>query len=490
MKCLHVLTGVLVLAGCAAGPDFQAPAPPASTAYAPTPFPAQTATASTLTGSAQRMKAGMAVPSHWWEVFGSAALNRLVDGALRANSDLQAADAALRVAQETALAQRSGYWPSADLHFMPTRQGIAQPVASPAASGSNLYALLTAQLNIAYVPDVFGSNRRAVESLEAQTEVQRMQREAAAVSLSTNVVAAAIQLALLRSQLDITNQAVVAASRMLDISKRQQALGAGSALDVSTQEAALAQARASLPALEKQLAQQRDLLAALTGALPDQVEIESFGLDDLHLPETLPLTLPAQLVDQRPDVRAALAQLRAANANVGAAAAARLPSIMLSATTGSSALELSRLFKAGGGFWSVGADLVQPLFQAGALTHRERAAEAAREQAAAEYRSTVIAACQNVADTLHALYADARALAAGAEAEQAARRNLDMAQRQLELGAVGQPAVLATRQVHLQTLLGIAQARAARLADTAALYQALGGGRLMSAPPINGDDKS
>jgi NodT family efflux transporter outer membrane factor (OMF) lipoprotein len=430
------------------------------------------------------------VSQRWWDLFGSKALSRLVDAALEANPDLESADAALRAAQETATAQRGQFWPSGDLHFMPTRQGIARPVASPAASGSNLYSLHTAQLDIAYAPDVFGSNQRAVESLDEQADVQHMEREAAVVSLSANVVMAAIQEASLRAQLESTRQAVDAARRMLDITRQQQAWGGASALDVAGQAAALSQAEAGVPPLEKQLAQQRDLIAALTGALPDQAEGPHLELDALHLPETLPMVLPAQLVDQRPDVRAALAQLRSANANIGVAEAARLPGITLSATAGSSALELSHLFAAGGGFWSLGADIAQPVFEAGMLMHRQRAAEAMRDQAAAQYRATVIGACQNVADVLHALYADAKALAVGAEAERVARQSLAMAQRQLALGAVGEPVLLAARQAHLQALLNLTQLRAARLTDTVALFQALGGGRLAPEEPATAAGRS
>ena len=475
--------------GCAVGPDFRAPAAPTATRYTAQPQPEATTTAPTPGGHVQRLVEGQDLPARWWTVFGSEPLNRLVDAALQANPDLQAAQAALRAAQETVLAQKGAYWPSVDAHFTPTRQSVAEPIASPAHEDIRILSVHTAQLNIAYVPDVFGANRRQVESLEAQADAQRFQREAAYLTLTTNIVVAAIQEAALRAQIKATQEIIEAATRQLEMARRQQSLGQIAAADVAAQETALAQARASLPPLDKQLAQQRNLLAVLAGRLPSEGVAERFELDSLMLPEDLPLSLPSRLVEQRPDVRAAQAQWHAANANIGVAKAARLPNVTLSASTGSTALELSQLFKASTGFWSLGADLAQPLFNGGTLMHRQRAVEAASDQAAAQYRSTVLTAFQNVADTLHAIQADAQALAAASEAERAAQRSLRIAQRQLQVGAVGHPVVLAAQQAYSQTAIALAQARAARFADTAALFQALGGGWWNRPKPESDEDK-
>jgi len=465
-----------LLAGCAAGPDFMRPAAPGAQGYAATPLPEQTASADTPGGAAQHFIVGQDVAPDWWTAFGSAALDRLVAEALAHNPDLQAADAALRAARESAAAQGGVLWPALDLHLQPTRQRVAAPLASPTAAGNNLYTLHTAQLNVGYSLDVFGGARRQVEAAGAQADVARFQRDAARLTLAATVAQAAINEAALRAQLDAMRQLAASARLQLDAVRKQQHAGQVSAAEVAAQEALLAQADAGLPALEKQLAQQASLLAVLAGRMPSEDAGARPAFDELRLPEQLPLSVPARLVEQRPDVRAAEAQLHAASAQVGVARAARLPDIALTAALGSSALSGATLFHAGTGFWSIGADLVQPLFKGGDLAHRQRAAEAGYEQAAAQYRSVVLAAFRDVANTLQALEADARALRAAVTAEQAAGRSLAITQRQRQLGAVAYPAVLQAEQAYLQSVIALVQARATRYADTVALFQALGGG--------------
>jgi NodT family efflux transporter outer membrane factor (OMF) lipoprotein len=464
------------LAGCTVGPDFRPPAAPVTTRYTAEPVATYTVAAPTSGGSAQHFVEGQDVPAQWWKLFGSDALDQLVSAALQASPDLQAAEAALRAARENAAAARGAYWPSVEARYLPTRQRNAEPLASPTASGENLYSLHTTQVNVAYTPDVFGGIRRQVEAATAQTEVAQFQRRAAWLTLTSNVVAAAIQEASLRAQLQATREQMTAAARLLDMVKQQQRAGQHGAADVAAQETALAQVEATLPPLEKQLAQQRNLLAVLAGRLPSEAIAQQFDFASLKLPADLPLSLPARLVEQRPDIRAAEAQLHAASAQIGVARAARLPNIALTASLGSTALDAATLFKSGTGFWSIGADLVQPIFRGGSLMHQERASEAGYSQAAAQYRRTVLAAFQNVADTLHALDADAKVLRAATTAERAAHHSLEIAQRQRELGLIGMPAVLQAEQARQQTVIGLVQARGARYADTVALFQALGGG--------------
>lgn len=466
----------LLLAGCAAGPDFVRPAAPALSRYTAEALPADTVSAPVAAGAAQHYAEGQAVSAQWWRVFGSEQLDQLVDSALAANPDLQAADAALRAASETAAAQRGSLFPSADLQLQPGRQRVADTLSSPLASGTNLYTLHTAQLSIGYAPDVFGATRRQLEAASAQTEVARHQRDAARLTLTTSVVNAAIGEAALRAQLSAVQQQVAMARQQLDAVRLQQQAGQLGAADIAAQEAALAQVEATLPPLQKQLAQQHDLLATLGGHAPSEADDQRLDFSQLTLATELPLSLPAQLVEQRPDIRAAEAQLHAACAQIGIAAAARLPNIALSATSGSTALSTATLFKAGAGFWSIGADLAQPLFHGGTLRHQQRAAEASYQQAAAQYRSTVLSAFQNVADTLHAIDADAQALRAAAAAEQASGKSWRIAERQWQLGLTGYPPVLQAGQAWQQARLALIQAQASRYIDTVALYQALGGG--------------
>jgi NodT family efflux transporter outer membrane factor (OMF) lipoprotein len=420
-------------------------------------------------------------------------LNSLIEQALKNNPSLQQAEAALRVAQETVYAQQGAYYPSVSANFTPTRQKEALgSVSSSAASGASLFNLHTAQLNVSYTADVFGGNRRQVESLQAQSDSQRFQLEAAYLTLTSNVVAAAVQEASLRAQIAAANTMIKVEQEQLNLFRRQLELGAVAEANVLAQVAALAQTQALLPPLQKQLAQQRDLLTALAGGFPGDVSSnvsgnassnashnaapEQFELSMLQLPQDLPVSLPSKLVEQRPDVRSAEEQLHAASALVGVAKANMLPQFTLSAAGGSMATQIGQLFKSGNGFWTLAGGITQPLFEGGALLHKKRAAEAAYDEAAAQYRGTVIAAFQNVADTLQALQFDADGLQAAVIAERAAADSLAIARRQVELGDIGYVSLLAAEQAYQQAVLTLVQAQANRYADTAALFQALGGG--------------
>lgn len=469
--CTRLLLPLLLagLAGCAVGPDFQRPDAPKATAYEPHPRP--------MTGhAAQHIVEGMDIPGQWWTLFHDKQLDALIADALAHNSDVTAAHAALRQAWENVRAQRGAYFPTVNGSVNSTRQDTAADVASGAASNASLYNLTTAQLSVSYSPDIWGGTRRQVESSVAQAEAQRFQLEATYLTLTSNVVNAAIGEASLREQIDVTQRIIDAQGRILETLRRQRALGDVSDGDIAVQVAALEQSRATLPPLEKQLAQQRDLLAVLTGRRPDEPVPAVFTLESLHLPKELPLSLPAKLVEQRPDVRAAEEALHGASADVGVAVAARLPDLQITATAGTTAEKTSQLFAGSTGFWSLGAGLTQPLFDGGALKHKQRAAEAAYDQAAAQYRGVVLAALQSVADTLHAIRADTQALLAAQRAERAAASSLSILQQQLSLGDTSQSQVLASELLWRQALLSLAQAKATRLSDTTALFQALGGG--------------
>ncbi len=473
-------TGMLLfamVAGCTAGPDFQRPIPPGATGYTPTELPVQTASAAAPDGAAQRFVADTDVPGEWWTLFRSKPLDALIARALQRNPSLAAAQASLRQAWENVYAQRGQYFPTVTAGLSASRNLTPVAAVAPAsASGNPYYSLITPQLSVSFVPDVFGANRRAVESLEAQAENQRFQLEATYLTLTTNVVAAAVQAASLRGQIAAAAAIIQDETDLLHILQRQLALGQVAGSEVAAQEAALAQANQTLPPLQKQLSQQRDLLSALAGGYPSEPIAAPFDLASLQLPVDLPVSLPAKLVAQRPDIRAAEAALHAASAQIGVAVAARLPQITLTADLGSSANRVANLFTPGAIFWTVAGGVTAPLFDAGTLLHKQRGAEAAFDQAAAQYHGTVLAALQNVADALHALQSDADALAASVAAEQAASRSLTITRRQLELGQVAYLALLNAEQTYQQTRLTLVQAQAGSLADTAALFQALGGG--------------
>jgi NodT family efflux transporter outer membrane factor (OMF) lipoprotein len=467
---------VLLLTGCAVGPNFVGPPPPDVAGYTPEPLGRATVAANARAGEAQRFDRARDLPGDWWTLFHSRALNALVEKALARNPDLQAAQAALRVAKENVYAQQGALFPSVDGSFSGSRQKLAVASPSDAGSDSPTFNLFTGQLNVSYSPDVFGGTRRSIEVLAAQADSQRFALEATYLTLTSNLAGASVQEASLRGQIAATLSIIKIETDVLSILRRQRGLGAIAEADVVAQEAALAQAELALPPLRKQLAQQRDLLAALTGGFPGQQLPEQFVLGSLRLPRDLPVSLPSQLVEQRPDIRAAEANLHAASAQIGVAIANRLPNITLTATTGSTALSVDQLFTPGTGFWSAAGAVTQPIFHGGTLLHRELAAKAAFDQAAAQYRSVVITAFQNVADALRAIQSDAVALQKAVASERAAAKSLDIARHRLELGDINYLALLNAQQTYQQALLSLAQARAARFADTVALFQALGGG--------------
>lgn len=473
---MAVVLASSLIAGCAVGPDFKRPAAPDVEQYTAKPVTATAASPNVEGGQAQRFTSGAEIPGDWWTLFHSKPLNELIEQSLANNHDLKAAQAALSAARENVLAQRGTYYPSVTASFSATRQKQSGTIAPTPSSNAFLYNLFTPQVSVSYVPDIFGLNRRTVESAQAQEQAVRFQTIATQITLSTNVVAAAVQLAALQSQVDATRELISLNEHMEKILRAQVDRGYASGVDLAAQQSQLEQTKATLPPLIKQLEQQRDLLAVLVGRFPSQAADLSFDLASLDLPQELPLSLPSSIVAQRPDVLQAEANMHAASAQVGIATANRLPNIVLSANAGNTALAMDQLFKSGTGFWGVGADITAPIFQGGTLMHQERAAKAAYVEAAEQYRSTVMTAFQNVADTLVALDQDAASLKANAAAAVAAKRTLELSQRQLKGGYANYLSLLNAEQAYQQTQINLVQALASRYADTAALFQALGGG--------------
>ena len=479
----HSTLGVAICAlaigvtACAVGPNFKRPAPPAASDYGRAPIQGQTAEAEGTGGNAQHFVAGMDIPGQWWTLFQSAQLNDLVQQSLKANPDVGAAQAALRQAHELYLAQKTSFFPLVQGSFGGERSEFPTgTLTSPTVASSSTYTLYTAQLTLTYTPDVFGLIRRQVEIAKAQEQSNRFQLEATYLTLSSNVVVTAIQEASLRGQIAATERLLQLGKQLTDIVQRQRKLGTASELDLLAQQTAEAQTAQTLPPLQKQLGQSRDALTALLGRLPSDEPQETFRLEDLTLPSELPVSVPSKLIEQRPDVRQAEENLHAASAAVGVAIANMLPNFAIDADVGSSALTIGKLFTPYTGFWDAGASLTQTLFDAGALIHKHRAADAALDQAGAQYRGAVILACQNVADTLRALQADADALKASAEALRAAKASFDLAEQQRALGTISVVSMLNAEQAYRTAELSLVQAQANRYADTAGLFQALGGG--------------
>ncbi|HET9391716.1 MAG TPA: efflux transporter outer membrane subunit [Steroidobacteraceae bacterium] len=501
VPCLLSALAVALVGGCAVGPDFKPPAAPPVKSYLP---PDSTVPADTGGQEPQRWIEGMDIPGQWWTLFHSPALDELISRAFRANPSIEAAQAALREADESYAAQRGALLPAVQAGYSVERQRNAVGTLAPTlSSGETVFTLHTAQVNVSYLLDLFGGARRQAESLHAVADAQRYELAATYLTLASNVVAATIQLASIEAQLAATNDIVSSEREALDILKRQYELGSIPMTDVMAQEATLATTQATLPALARQLDQTQHALALLAGRFPGEQPPVRFELpiagavpasaaapvtaptdaQTLSLPRDLPLSVPALLVRQRPDVLAAEAQLHAATAAVGVAIANMLPQITLTATEGGASTELAQLLASGNTFWSGGASLTQTLFSGGTLLHRERAARAGLDQAGAQYRLVVLTAFANVADALTALRHDADAVEAGARAAHAAAESLTTIRHNVELGSTGYLALLNAQQTYQQAVLNLAQAQASRFADTAALFQALGGGWWNSAEP-------
>ena len=475
-KLWAVWSPALLLIGCTVGPDFVRPLPPDVAHYTQAPLSPIAATANVVGGESQRFVDGQDVPAGWWELFESPELNALVERALKANPDLKAAQAALMVAHENVLAQRGASFPTVSAGFAASRSKTSAEISPTPSSGALLFNLFTPEVSVSFVPDVFGLNRRLVESLTAAEQQTRFELAATYLALTANVVVAAVQEAGVREQIRTTRELIVADEKSLDIVRQQETRGYATRLDVAAQESQVAQASATLPPLLKQLAQQRDLLATLSGALASDGLPEEFRLSHLKLPRALPLSVPSRLIEQRPDVRQAEENLHIASAQIGVAVANRLPTFTITADIGASALTLSGLTSSDAGFWDLGAQVTQPIFQGGTLMHRERAARAAYLQAREQYRSAVIVAFQNVADSLAALEHDADALGAAAASTEAAKVTLDVVRAQQRAGYANYVQLLSAEETYQTAVTGQVQAQINRFADTAALFQALGGG--------------
>jgi NodT family efflux transporter outer membrane factor (OMF) lipoprotein len=473
---ISALAAVTLLTSCAVGPDFVHPAAPDITRYTREPLDPQTSSTDVATGQHQRFVNGRDIPQEWWRVFKSKALDALIERSLANNPNLQSAIATLRASKEAVYAQEGKFFPLVETNFNPTRQLTANSISPVLSSAANPFNLYTAQVLVSYTFDVWGLNRRTVESLQALADVQRFQVEAAYLALTSNVVVAAITEASLRGQIDAANQLISINSQMLGILRRQLDSGYANRSDVAAQEAALAQVRATLPPLRKALAQQRDLLAALAGAYTSEGPRETFKLVDLHLPVDLPVSLPSQLIEQRPDVRAAEEQLHAASAQIGVATANILPAFTINANGGYINTALAGLIAPQNLFWSLAGNATQTIFDAGTLLHQLEGTRDTYQAAAWTYKGTVIGAVQNVADSLRALQNDADALRAAQDFERAAKTSLDLAGQQMQTGNANVLLLLNAQQAYLQSVIQVVQAQAARLSDTAALFQALGGG--------------
>lgn len=465
----------LALSGCAVGPNFKLPPPPVSDSYTSEVLRTQTEATGVAGGEAQRFQLGHDLPGQWWTLFGSTRLDALIHEAMANYPDIAAQQAALRAARENVRAEQGVFFPKIQGAGNGKREQASGASIGPGYPGF-IADIYQANVNVSYTFDVFGGTRRAVEGLQAQALAQNFKLEASYLTLTSNVVATAIQLASVRDQINATREIIALEEKQLGIIERQFQLGSQTRADVLQQQSNLASVRATLPILQQQLAVAEHQLAALTGQFTHDAARAEFNLSDLELPQDLPVSLPSALVAQRPDIKTQEMMMRQASATIGVATANMLPQLTLTGAFGGESLSFTTLLKSGSNTWSVAAGITQPLFEGGTLRARRRAAIDAYDQAAAQYRLIVLQAFQNVADTLTALDNDAQALKAEYEAVNAATASLDLIQKQYDGGAVNYVSLLAAEQSYQQARIAYVRAVASRYTDTVTLFQALGGG--------------
>lgn len=461
---LRALVLVPFVAGCTVGPDFVAPKAPGAatgTQYTETP----------ITGGVP-LAVGADVPPAWWQLFRSPPLDQLVRTALASNPDMAAAQAALRQSQENFNAQfGSTVFPQAGLGLDATRQRAADC----GGTGIGTCNLVSLSGKVSYTFDIFGGNRRALEALAAQVDYQQFQVEATYLALAANVATTAISEASLRAQLAATNDVLAIQRKQLNVIEAQFDAGAIAETGVLAQKTQTQQTLATIPPIQSALARTRHQLSVYMGRLPSQGGLPDVKFANLRLPRSLPVTLPASLIRQRPDIRSSEALLHQASAQIGVATANLYPQLTLNGNIGASGSNFDTLFDAGG-LWSLAAGLTQPIFQGGALRARKRGAVAAYEQSLANYRSIVLGGFQDVADALRANEYDNAALQSQIKAEALARKTLDLSRKQFQAGAVSYVSVLDAQDTLLQTRIARIQAQAALYSDAVALFSALGGG--------------
>jgi NodT family efflux transporter outer membrane factor (OMF) lipoprotein len=461
-----------MLSGCAVGPDFLRPEAPPVQHYSTGADPTLTTSAA---GAAQRFAPGAAVAADWWRLFNSDKLGAIITAAIAANPSLEAAQQSLRQSQDNLRAGYGIFFPWLGADFGASREKFS-PLSFGSAQPGTIFSLFTLSGTISYPLDIFGGERRAVEGLAAQVDVQGATEQATFLTLSANIVDTVIAKAAYHAEIEATQQLIVLQRQQVALAEIQARAGTVPYSNVLSLESQLASFEATIPQLRQKLTQSDDLLATLAGHTPAEWTPPEMSLAELTLPADLPVSLPSDLVRQRPDILAAEATAHAASANIGVATAAMLPSVTLSGAYGNNSLAVDRLFSSAGHFWSFGGDVTAPLFEGGKLWFQRKAAIDAYRQAMAAYRQTVLSAFAQVADTLGALDHDAAALEAQEKALRTAEEALHLVQANYAAGLATYLDVLTADTQYYQAKISDLETIALRYQDTVALFAALGGG--------------
>ena len=463
-------TALILGIGCAVGPNFERPEAPTQQQY----VPHQAAATSPADSLVQRFETDAGVPTNWWTLYGSPQLNAVMNDALTNNANLAAAQASLRHSQELLRAGYGVFFPQLDGNGSADRRRFSGQQFG--INTTSVFNLFTLQSTVSYALDVWGGERRQIEALQAQADVQRYTLAGTYLSLTGNIVNTIVARAAYRAQIEKTEELVKLEAEQVDITTAQAKAGTIPWVNLLAIKSQLAALQATLPPLRQKHDQADHLLAALAGHTAADWTAPNVDLAEIKLPLDLPATVPSELVRQRPDILTAEASLHQASAEIGVATAALLPSFTLSANAGLNSKNIADLFMSSSGFWAFGGGLTAPLFHGGTLWYQRKAAFEAHQQAFEQYRQTVLGAFQQVADALQGLGNDAELVRAQSDQLAASGEQLHLIQLNYQAGTANYLQVLLADGQYHQAVIGHLQAQAQRLQDTAALYLALGGG--------------
>ena len=474
-----VLLALAALSGCAVGPDFLRPRPPTVETYLPSQAPVLGPTGGDE--PAQRLRIGAAVAADWWTLFHAESLDRVVQQAIADNRTLAAAKLTLAQAQQAVIQARGGLYPQIDAAASAERQRTSanranQSTGARPGGGSQTFNLFSVGPTVSYDLDAFGGTARFIEQQEALADNQRYQLAAAYLTLTGNCVTEAIAIASLRTQIAAVREIVDDDEKNLDLVRRQAAAGKAADTDILAADSQLANDRTQLSPLEQQLGAANDALSILVGQFPSRWQAPDFDLTDFTLPADLPLTVPSELVRQRPDILAAESTLHADSAAIGVATARLYPDITLSGGIGNQSSAVSNLIDRSSLFWNLAASLTTPMFHGGALDAQKQEAVDTFQASAATYQQTVLQAFGQVADTLHALTNDAELINDERAAIDASAASLKLQRLSYAAGKINILQLLDAERVYQQARLGYAKAEAQRHQDSAQLFLAMGGG--------------
>ena len=472
-----VLFGALLcfLSACSVGPDFVRPEAPKVNRYNHGGDPKETIA---LEGVAQHFNYGSLPVANWWQLFNSAQLDSAVTQGLADNPGLQAAQASLRQSQNNLRAGSGIFYPQLSATFSQSREKNSPAVSGSSLSGS-IFNLSTLSASVSYALDIFGGQRRALEGLAAQVDQQRAITLGTYMMLSGNIVNTCIAMAAYQAEIDAMEELIALEKEQIGIAEKQFQAGITLYASVLALRSQLEALDATLPPLRQKLSQSEHLLATLEGKTPAELQPKKIMLTEISLPRQLPLSLPSELVRQRPDIMAAEAQLHAASATIGVATAALFPSFTLNANYGQSSQMTSSLFEGKSNVWGAGTNITAPIFNGGTLMSRRKAAVDAYQQSFASYRQTVLAAFAQVADIVRALEHDAEVTQIQSQAVKDTRLAMDLVTDNYKAGLVNYVQVLAADMQYRKARISYLQAQAQQLQDTTALFVALGGGLVL-----------